>query len=209
MIKKIILVFSLISLSIGATAHATDDDLEHLQVKLTNQWQLIKYDKLRDIKTYAKQEDGHRFRSFKVESTLNSSMKNIVQLLADFDNYKKWYWETKESKLLKTISPTEHYIYMVHNSPYGLPDRDAAIRIKVIPQTPEKAAPQETISEKAVVAEKTIVPEIKRNPALKKANSLKNSTQTRQIEIGQTTPGGETVDTTVGIFKDKKGQKKL
>ena len=139
MIKEIILVFSLISLSIGATAHATDDDLEHLQVKLTNQWQLIKYDKLRDIKTYAKQEDGHRFRSFKVESTLNSSMKNIVQLLADFDNYKKWYWETKESKLLKTISPTEHYIYMVHNSPYGLPDRDAAIRIKVIPQTPEKA----------------------------------------------------------------------
>ena len=81
--------------------------------------------------------------------------------------------------------------------------------LKLAPQTPEKAAPQETISEKAVVAEKTIVPEIKRNPALKKANSLKNSTQTRQIEIGQTTPGGETVDTTVGIFKDKKGQKKL
>ena len=73
----------------STVSYATDDDLEHLQVKLTNQWQLIKYDKLRDIKTYAKQEDGHRFRSFKVESNINSSMKNIVQLLADFDNYKK------------------------------------------------------------------------------------------------------------------------
>ena len=62
MIKKNILIFALMSAITGTTAHATDDDLEHLQVKLSNQWQLIKYDKLRDIKTYAKQEDGHRFR---------------------------------------------------------------------------------------------------------------------------------------------------
>jgi len=119
-------------------SYADDDDLEHLQIKLTNQWQLIKHDKRRDIKTYAKQEDGRRFRSFKVESTLNGSMKDVVRILADFENYKRWYWETKDSKLLQTVSPTEHYIYMTHNAPFGLPDRDAVLRVKVLLQTPEK-----------------------------------------------------------------------
>ena len=133
----LVIILSLCLLSMHS--YADDDDLEHLQIKLTNQWQLIKHDKRRDIKTYAKQEDGRRFRSFKVESTLNGSMKDVVRILADFENYKRWYWETKDSKLLQTVSPTEHYIYMVHNSPYGLPDRDAAIRIKVMPQTDEKS----------------------------------------------------------------------
>lgn len=123
---------------LSVSSYADNDDLEHLQVKLNNQWQLIKHDKRRDIKTYAKQEDNRRFRSFKVESTLNGSMKDIVRILADFENYKKWYWETKDSKLLQTISPTEHYIYMTHNAPFGLPDRDAVLHIKVLLQSPEK-----------------------------------------------------------------------
>lgn len=138
MLKRSLFVVMLISCIAGNYSYAEDDDLEHLQVKLTNQWQLIKNDKRHNIKTYAKQEDGRPFRSFKVESTLDGSMNDIVQILANFDNYKKWYWETKDSKLLKTISPTEHYIYMTHNAPYGLPDRDAAIHIKVLLQTPQK-----------------------------------------------------------------------
>jgi hypothetical protein len=134
----LLFIVTLCFYSVSIHSYADNDDLEHLQIKLTNQWQLIKHDKRRNIKTYAKQEDNRPFRSFKVESVLNGSMKDVVQILADFENYKKWYWETIDSKLLKTVSPTEHYIYMTHNAPYGLPDRDAVLRIKVLLQTPEK-----------------------------------------------------------------------
>lgn len=134
----LLIILGLCFYGTSINTYADNDDLEHLQIKLTNEWQLIKHDKRRNIKTYAKQEDGRPFRSFKVESTLNGSMKDVVRILADFDNYKKWYWQTIDSKLLKTVSPTEHYVYMTHNAPYGLTDRDAVLKIKVLLQTPEK-----------------------------------------------------------------------
>ena len=106
MLKRSLFVVMLISCFNSTYTYAEDDDLEHLQVKLTNQWQLIKNDKLHNIKTYAKQEDGRPFRSFKVESTLDGSMNEIVQILANFDHYKKWYWVElpDEEGWVKTIS---------------------------------------------------------------------------------------------------------
>jgi hypothetical protein len=112
-----------------------DDDLSQLQQRLGNEWFLVKNDRLRNIKTWIKQEDGKRFRSFKVEATLDGTIASFVHILLDFDNYQKWYWEVLDSKLVRKTSATEYVMYIKHRAPYGVPNRDTYNRISIEPQT--------------------------------------------------------------------------
>lgn len=112
-----------------------NNDLEEFRSKLTNEWLLVKNDRLRKIKTYARLEDGKRYRSFKVEATLDTNVEALARVLLDFDNYTRWFWKTRESKLIRQNSATEYVVYMVHDAPYGLPDRDTVIKGTIEPQT--------------------------------------------------------------------------
>ena len=112
--------------------------LEELRPKIGNEWQLVKHDKHRHIKTYTKLEDNQRIRSFKVEGHIRAKADTVVRVLLDFDNYKNWYWEVAESRLIKQVSPTEYYIYLVHRAPYGIPSRDVILHAIVEPQTPSQ-----------------------------------------------------------------------
>ena len=151
----------LLSLSLLLTAlpaRAVDDeesDLDELRTPLSNEWRLVRHDRKRNIKTWMRQEDGKQFRSFKVEAELTASVEAIVRLTLDFANYDKWYWQVKESRLLKQASATEYYIYLVHRAPGGLPDRDTVLRGIVYPQS--KTQPYATLKVSAVpdyIAEK-------------------------------------------------------
>ena len=70
---------------------ASDDDIDGLRSSLGREWILTKNDRLRNIKTYVRLEDGKQFRSFKVEAVLESSMQTLSNVLFDFENYTKWY----------------------------------------------------------------------------------------------------------------------
>jgi hypothetical protein len=116
-----------------------DDDLDQLQSKLTSEWTLVKSDKLRQIKTYARLEDGKHYRSFKATVIMKDTKPEaLVRFLLDFDSYHKWYWQVAESKLLKRVSPTEYYVYLVHKAPAGLPDRDVILHATIEPQSQSK-----------------------------------------------------------------------
>ena len=117
---------------------ASDDDIDGLRSSLGREWILTKNDRLRNIKTYVRLEDGKQFRSFKVEAVLESSMQTLSNVLFDFENYTKWYWETRESRLLQRKSNTDFIIYMVHKAPQGLPDRDVILQGVIEPQSPTK-----------------------------------------------------------------------
>lgn len=133
-----LIFIALCALSIITPTYAADDELDELQGKLGNEWILVKNDQRRHIKTYAKQEDGKRFRSFKVEATIDSTIEAGVRVLLDAENYTKWYWEVEHSRMLKRVSDTEYYIYLKHRAPYGLPDRDVILHAIVEPQTKTK-----------------------------------------------------------------------
>jgi hypothetical protein len=122
-----------------SAAYAENDELDELQMKMTNEWSLVRNDRLRDIKTYARLEDGKRYRSFKATVTMKDlKPETLVRVLLDFENYYKWYWQVIETKLLKRVSATEYYIYMVHRAPAGLPDRDVILHATVELQTANK-----------------------------------------------------------------------
>jgi hypothetical protein len=127
-----------ILLSINNAVAAGDSDFENLRSPLGREWVLTKNDRLRNIKTYVRLEDGKQFRSFKVEAVFEASMQTISNVLLDFNNYTKWYWETRESRLLQQKSSTDFIVYIVHKAPQGLPDRDVILHGVIEPQTSTK-----------------------------------------------------------------------
>ena len=130
-----------ILLGYSCTVLAGDgENLDELQLKLTDHWQLIKNDRIHNIRSYAKLESGKRFRSFRVEAFINASPESLTRCFLDFSNYSRWYWSVRESRLLKQVSPTEYYLLMVHNAPYAMPDRDVVLHAVVEPPTAESPA---------------------------------------------------------------------
>ena len=172
------------------TAYAANDDLDDLQTKLGNQWVLVKNDQRRNIKTYAKQEDGKRYRSFKVEAILDSSVESGVRVLLDAENYTKWYWEVFESRLLKQASPTEYFIYLKHRAPVSLPDRDVILHAVVTPQ--KKPTDSIVINVKAAPDYIPEAPPLIRMPAedmIAEFTPLPNN-QIKLVAEGYVDPGG-------------------
>ena len=127
---------ALTMLSGGSWLHAAQDELEELQMKLGSEWALVKNDKMRNIRTYARVENGKQYRSFKATVTMKDVHPDtLVRVLLDFNNYHKWYWQVLESKLIRSTSPTEYFVYLVHKAPAGLPDRDVILHAEVELQT--------------------------------------------------------------------------
>lgn len=155
------------SLLLGATyAQAASDDkadLDELQLPMSSEWRLITHDRIHNIRTWARLEDGKRFRSFKVEALLSASMESIARLMLDFDSYPRWYWSVRESRLLRQVSATEYIAYMVHNAPYGMPDRDVILRAMIEPQG--KGHPYAVLRVNALPGYMPLQPPLVRMPA--------------------------------------------
>ena len=137
---KTVLQTSLLCLALVATtsyaAKNDDDDMtEYLPYneKATKEWSLIKDDKRHKIKAYSKKEDGHRFRSFKVQGILNGSLEAAARCQFDIENIPSWYMNVTEAKLLKRVSDTEYYFYFYAKMPFGVPHRDVVVHAKIQP----------------------------------------------------------------------------
>jgi len=142
MLKKIsVMAFAVITaLTPIASLAAKGDDLEELRVdsKRANEWVLVKKDKLKNITTWAKREDGKSIRSFRVEMIVDADLETLARVHFDVENIKRWFWETKESRLLKKVNDKEYYFYQVYNAPLTVPDRDSIVHVTVEPFTAKK-----------------------------------------------------------------------
>lgn len=120
-------------------AGAVENDMKEIRSEAArNEWQLVKNDATRNIKTYIKQtEDGKRIH-FKIDATIEGSMETVARIHFDIDNIKRWYWETMDSHLLKKVSDREYYYYMSYNAPVSTPDRDAILHAVVEPYSVKK-----------------------------------------------------------------------
>lgn len=119
---------------------AAGDDVEELRAdsKRSNEWIQIKKDKLKNITTWAKREDGKSIRSFRVEMIVDANLETLARVHFDVENIKRWFWETKESRLLKKVSDKEYYFYQVFNAPLTVPDRDSIVHVVVEPFTAKR-----------------------------------------------------------------------
>ncbi len=137
--KRIILVAGLLAAA-AQPVLAADDDLRELRSARSDkgEWEQIRYDSIREIRTFGKQEDGKRIRSFRGVATFDASLETLARIHFDIENYKKWFYETKDGKLLKKVSNTEYYYYVRYNAPATLPDRDAVLHAVIEPYSPKR-----------------------------------------------------------------------
>ena len=137
MLKKITLALMIGALSNSAFAIKALEDLR-AEAETKDGWRLAKYDRRHNIKAYVKNEDGKSIRSFKVEALFDYPIDVVARLQSDVDNYKRWYFEVLESKLLKKVSDKEFIFYMVHDAPVGMADRDVIMKATIEPMTAKK-----------------------------------------------------------------------
>lgn len=129
--KKMLLIVLLAT--VGQQAQAKNDDIDDLRFERINEWYIVKDDEHHGIKTWAKREDGKQLRSFKVRGEIKGSVEEVMKVFLDFDNWKRWSWKVRISKLLKKVSATEYYAYVTHDSPFGVPDRDVVLHFDIEP----------------------------------------------------------------------------
>ncbi len=129
-----------LALAVSATSHAAkndedEDKTEYLPYneKAGKEWSPIKDDQRHQIKTYSKQEDNRRFRSFRVQGILHGSLEAVARCQFDIEGITAWYMNSADSKMLKRVSDTEYYFYFRVKMPLGVPHRDVVINAKVHP----------------------------------------------------------------------------
>lgn len=145
--KKIsAIAFALMTTLVAAPmVHALEGDLKDLRPEVNKkEWQLVKNDTTRSIKTFIREGDGKRI-NFKVDAMIEGTLENVARVHFDVDNIKHWYWETLDSRLLKKVSSTEYYYYMQYNAPVTMPDRDAILHAVIEPYTVKKGYMQLSI----------------------------------------------------------------
>jgi hypothetical protein len=83
------------------------------------------------IKVYTCDTDTSKFKSIKVECTLNCSLEKLESILLNFDNYIHWQFNTIESKTLKKISESEFIYYTKIEAPWPVVDRDMVVKLRL------------------------------------------------------------------------------
>lgn len=125
----------LLLLSLPALSYAdADDELASLRGTASyKDWTLVKNDSRKNIKIYIKQEEGKRNHSFKIDMLADAPMSAIARVYFDIENYPRWLWQVRDAKLLKRVSDSEYYYYLVHDAPVTLPDRDIVMNAHIEP----------------------------------------------------------------------------
>ena len=121
-------------LSMGSAVALADDGLDDLRDDAKySEWRMIKNDISRRIKAWDKRDLGKDIRSFKLDQEIEAPLDVVLRAYLDIDYYPRWFWEVQEAKVLKKVSDTEFYYYLVHRAPFGFPPHDVIIHMVIEP----------------------------------------------------------------------------
>lgn len=141
-----LLMLMTISFSASNT-YAANDDIDDLRNDPhANEWKVVKVDKSHKITAYDKRNLNQSIRSLKVEFEIDGSLTDIATVAFDYENYKKWWWEILDCRLLKKVSDTEFYYYVKYRAPFPLPPRDSINRVIIEPYTKLRGYAKITLS---------------------------------------------------------------
>ncbi len=79
------------------------------------------------IKIYTRQKEGYNLLEFKAETTVNASVKQVVDIIYDVNSYKNWMSDVKKSELIKKIDNSSFYAYYEISMPWPFKNRDIAV----------------------------------------------------------------------------------
>jgi len=92
-------------------------------------WTLKKDEK--GIRVYSRNSGNSKYNELRVEMTLQNNLSALAALVLDIGNYPNWSFNTKQTSVLKTVSPAELYFYSEIHSPWPASNRDLALHLTV------------------------------------------------------------------------------
>lgn len=114
--KKTLVSFSIVLMS-ALFCHAQDG------------WKL-KSDK-EGIKTYSRKTEDSKINAIRIEADFSASLSSLVAVILDVSNYDDWIYNSRNTRLLKQVSPTELYYYGEIKFPWPSTNRDFVSHVTV------------------------------------------------------------------------------
>jgi len=106
------------------------------------------------IRVYTREMADSKFKEYKGETLVKTTLSCLVSLLDDAPYQKNWMYDITEAKRLKTINKTEGYNYFVQTAPWPVTDRDVIIKYTLTQDKKTKAVTIELKGVKDYIAEK-------------------------------------------------------
>jgi len=106
------------------------------------------------VRVWTREASDSKFKEYKGEILVKSTLSCLVATLDDVDNQKNWLYDCDESKRLKTISKTEGINYFVQTAPWPVTYRDIVIQYKLTQDEKTKVVVIEMTGKKDYIPEK-------------------------------------------------------
>lgn len=87
------------------------------------------------IKTYSQKRSDSKINAVKLETQFQTSLSQLTAVIADVAAYDDWVFNSRSTRLLKQVSPTELYYYSEVIFPWPAVNRDFVSHV-VISQNP-------------------------------------------------------------------------
>ncbi len=100
----------------------------YLYPNILNAWELKENSD--GIQVNTRENQGSEFKEFRGVTRIKASLNSIVALLDDTESYPNWYYNCREAKLLKRVSPVEGFTYSITETPWPTDDRDSILHFK-------------------------------------------------------------------------------
>jgi len=156
-----------------------------------------------NIKMYTRKLEGSKFEQVRLTTTINSSLSEIVAILEDVENQKKWMYATKKSELLNTKQSEDHFnYYLVMDMPFPAKDRDVVINYKRIQDPSTKVVTTKSKAINGILKEKSKLARITDFTSTYTLSPISNNKV--QVEYFlQANPGGNLPAWMVNLFTTK------
>lgn len=90
--------------------------------KKTGEWKLVKDEY--GITAYTREVKESDVKQVRVQSYVKSNLTALTAIVRDVNSHTKWIYRCKTAKILKDVSPQDHYYYNESEAPWPISNRD-------------------------------------------------------------------------------------
>jgi len=84
------------------------------------------------IKVYSCKTDKSAYKVVRATFTINSTIKEYLELVRDVDNYKNWHYKSSNARILEESNPNDIIYYTQIEAPWPVSNRDLILHLELL-----------------------------------------------------------------------------
>jgi hypothetical protein len=154
------------------------------------------------IKVYQSEVKHSKFKTIKVECTLEGTYDKLMVILNDVANQNKWVYNNISSSILQRINGNEFYYYSKTHLPWPMTNRDAIIHLKMTKDSLNRFLKISAVSVPGFAPEKSGMVRVPRSD-ISWYVTMPSAKTISIVYIFDADPGGSLPAWAVNMFTDK------